>query len=88
MGDTILYLYVNENKVINSKNIIGIFDMDNTTICKKTRVFLQKSQKTGKIFTVDEELPKSFLVCNSKLKDSEVIINKFSSKTLYNRLNY
>ncbi len=82
-----LYLYLNENKVIKSQNIIGIFDLDSTTVSKKTRNFLQKSQKKDKISTVDSELPKSFLLCETSAKDDEVVINKFSPKTLLNRLN-
>lgn len=82
-----LYLYLNENKVIKSQNIIGIFDLDNTTVSKKTRDFLQKSQKKDKISTVDDELPKSFLLCKSSVKSDEIVINKFSPKTLLNRLN-
>ena len=44
-----MYLYIGNDIVINSKNIVGIFDADNTTISKDTRKFLNLSEKNGQI---------------------------------------
>lgn len=40
-----MYLRVEENIVVNTKDIIGIFDMDNTTVSRLGRNFLAESQK-------------------------------------------
>ena len=32
-----MYLRVEENIVVNTKDIIGIFDMDNTTVSRRVR---------------------------------------------------
>ena len=43
-----MYLRVEENIVVNTKDIIGIFDMDNTTVSRLGRNFLAESQKNEK----------------------------------------
>ena len=40
-----MYLHLGQDTVINMKDIIGVFDMDNTTISKHTRQFLADAQK-------------------------------------------
>ncbi len=45
-GGKLMYLRVEENIVVNTKDIIGIFDMDNTTVSRLGRNFLAESQKT------------------------------------------
>ena len=58
-----MYLHLGNNYVVREKDIIGIFDMDNTTISKHTRDFLTKAEKNGRVITVSADLPKSFVVC-------------------------
>ena len=57
-----MYLRVEENIVVNTKDIIGIFDMDNTTVSRLGRNFLAESQKNGLIINSTDDLPKSFVV--------------------------
>ena len=40
-----MYLRVEENIVVNTKDIIGIFDMDNTTVSRLGRNFLSRISK-------------------------------------------
>ena len=51
-----MYLRVEENIVVNTKDIIGIFDMDNTTVSRLGRNFLAESQKNGLIINSTEIL--------------------------------
>ena len=48
-----MYLHAGNNKIIRTKSIIGIFDMDNATLGADTRAFLKKKEpkKTYKFFT-------------------------------------
>ena len=34
-----MYLHLGEQKVVKKREIVGIFDMDNTTVMKSTRNF-------------------------------------------------
>lgn len=81
-----MYLYVGNDVLINSDNIIGIFDMDNTTISKSTRKFLNLNEKNGRIINVSYELPKSFVVCKDKsVNDKKIYLCKLSPATIQGR---
>ena len=79
-----MYLHLGNDKIVKTENIVGIFDMDNTTVSEKTRKFLKKAQKNGDIFDVAEDLPKSFIVVSEKGKNC-VYISSLATRTLYKR---
>lgn len=79
-----MYLHLGEKTVIRTENIIGIFDLDNTTVSKNTREFLTLAEKRGKVINVSMELPRSFIVCVEN-KETTVYISQLSSQTLYRR---
>lgn len=62
-----MYLYLGGDTVINTKNIIGIFDMDTSTVNKATRDYLSMAEKEKRVIYVNYELPKSFIVCEDKI---------------------
>ena len=57
-----MYLFLGETTATVSKNIIGIFDMDTSTVNKATRDFLNNAEKTNKVKYVNFDLPKSFIL--------------------------
>ena len=65
-----MYLHLGQSTVITHDEIVGIFDLDNTTVSKKTRDYLSKAEKDGAVNVVSYELPKSFIVCEKKGKQS------------------
>lgn len=79
-----MYLHLGNDVVVKSSEIIGIFDIDNTTISKNTRDFLALAQKENKVVNVSMELPRSFIVCGDK--DNETVyISQLSPSTLLRR---
>lgn len=62
-----MYLYLGGETVINTKDIIGIFDMDTSTVNKASRDFLSKAEKEKRVVYVNYELPKSYIVCKNKI---------------------
>ncbi len=81
-----MYLHLGQSTVITTKDIIGIFDMDNTTVMKSTRDYLTKAEKSGEVVNVSYELPKSFIVCTDKKnKSKKVYISQISPSTLLKR---
>lgn len=58
-----MYLHLGEKTVVSTAEIIGIFDMDTSTVGKHTRDFLAKAEKGGRVVNVSYELPKSFVLC-------------------------
>ena len=79
-----MYLHLGQDTVVKTDTVIGIFDLDNATVSKKTRDFLTRAEKDGKVVNVTYELPKSFIVCNDKGK-TKVYISQISSVTLFKR---
>ncbi|MBQ8210051.1 MAG: DUF370 domain-containing protein [Clostridia bacterium] len=81
-----MYLHLGQSTVITTKELIGIFDMDNTTVMKSTRDYLTKAEKSGEVVNVSYELPKSFIVCTDKANNSKkVYISQISPSTLLKR---
>lgn len=62
-----MYIYLGGNTAINTKDIIGVFDMDTSTVNKATRDYLSKAERDKKIIYVNYDLPKSFVVCKDRI---------------------
>ncbi len=62
-----MYIYLGGDIAISTKDIIGIFDMDTSTVNKATRDYLSKAEKDKKVVYVNYEFPKSFIVCKDKI---------------------
>lgn len=81
-----MYIHLGQSTVVRSKDLLGIFDMDNTTVMKATRDYLSNAEKSGEVINVSYELPKSFVVClNKKDKGKKVYISQISPSTLLKR---
>lgn len=80
-----MYLHLGQETMVNTKNIIGLFDLDTSTLSKKTRDFLTKAEKEGRIINTSTELPKSFAVMDDKNKT--VYISQLSAPTLKKRVD-
>ncbi len=80
----IIYLHLGQDTVVKTSDVIGIFDMDTSTVSKPTRDFLNFSEKQKNVINVSFELPKSFVVCNENGK-LKVYISQISPSTLQRR---
>lgn len=79
-----MFLHLGNDIVVNMKDIIGIFDMDNTTITKSGRKFLTHAQNAGMVINTTQELPKSYILVQTE-EDTRVYISSISSLTLLKR---
>lgn len=75
-----MYLYLGGETAIRTDKIIGIFDMDTSTVNKATRDYLFNAEKEKKVIYVNYELPKSFVVCEDK-----IYVCPFNTSTLLKR---
>ena len=80
-----MYLHLGQDTVVRLDEIVGIFDMDTSTISKHTRQFLADAEKGGRIFNVSMELPKSFVVCDHPYHRQIVYLSQLNSTTLQKR---
>ena len=76
-----MYLHAGNNKIIRTKSIIGIFDMDNATLGSDTRNFLKKVQGDGLLEISKTEIPKSFILYekNENIKQTAVCTSQLST---------
>ncbi|MCQ2481062.1 MAG: DUF370 domain-containing protein [Clostridia bacterium] len=81
-----MYLHLGLDKIITFDEILGIFDLDNTTVQKASRDYLAKAEKSGIVENVCLDLPKSFVVTETA-GQRKVYITQISSTTLLKRTN-
>ena len=79
-----MYLHLGQNVVVSEADVIGIFDLDNTTSSHITRKFLGDMEKAGCVKNVSDELPRSFIV-SGKGKEFRVYLSQLSPQTLLKR---
>ena len=79
-----MYLHLGQNVVVPEASVIGVFDLDNTTGSHITRKFLGDAEKAGRIRSVSDELPKSFVVCGED-NEMTIYLSQLSSQTLLKR---
>ena len=80
-----MYLHLGHETVIRKEDILGIFDIDTSTVSKITRDYLSVKEKEGSCVTVSYELPGSFVVCSDKNGNETVYISQLSASTLLKR---
>ncbi|NLE05033.1 MAG: DUF370 domain-containing protein [Crenarchaeota archaeon] len=80
-----MYIHLGNEISINDKDVIGVFDIENTSICQSTKNYLKKASEQNKVINVSFELPKSFIVCLDKKNEEVVYISQISVSTLRKR---
>ena len=80
-----MYIHPGRDKAINHKDIIAIFDMDNTTIARATRGFLSRAQSDGNVVDINEDdLPRSFIVTGQRGKETVYLSSMLSTTMVKN----
>ncbi|MPM70901.1 hypothetical protein SDC9_117862 [bioreactor metagenome] len=80
-----MYLHLGQSVVVPYRDVVGIFDLDNTSASHLTRKFLELAQRENRVVSVSDELPKSFVLCAEKDGPPTVYISQLSSATLLRR---
>lgn len=81
-----MYLHIGQGNVVKTRDIVGIFDLDTTTVKKVTRDYLSFCEKEKRVVTVSNELPKSFVLCDSEKNCKKMVyLSPISSVTLSKR---
>lgn len=73
-----MYIHIGNNRVVKNTDILGIFDLDSSTVSVKTRSFLSKAQREKRVITLSYELPKSFII----LKNNEVYLSPLNTSSI------
>ncbi len=60
-----MYVHLGRDYVLNDRDIIGIFNLETTTISPRGREFLNYAQKNGAVVSLSDELPQSYVLADS-----------------------
>ena len=81
-----IYLHVGAGKSIRERDVIGIFDMDTSTVSPVTRKFLSEADRAKKTESPSLEIPKSFIIYLAENGETKVCFSQFSSASLFGRM--
>ena len=79
-----MYLNIGNDMAVRDRSVIGIFDLDNTTVTARGRAFVERAEKEGLVVPCDD-LPKSF-VLTMEYGFQRVHLTPLGSATLEKRL--
>ncbi len=80
-----MYLHLGQGVVVRKEDVIGVFDMDNSTSSRHTRKFLKLCEDAGEVVDVSTDLPRVFALCASEEEGERVFLSQLSSQTLMKR---
>lgn len=81
-----MYLHLGQSVVVPYEAVIGIFDLDNASWSHRTRSFLEKAEREGRVVLATEDLPRSFVLCQRWGDEPMIYLCQLSSATLKGRM--
>ncbi len=75
-----MFLFLGGETTVSSKDIIGIFDIEECSVSRTTADYLNACQKKGQVIYVSQDMPKSFIVCSDKTYISNVSNNTINRR--------
>ncbi len=79
-----MYLHLGDNVMVNLKDIIGIFSMEEAGNSSENIAFLNTAQDEGFIRRISEDYPRSFVVTEQDHK-AVIWLSPISTQTLIRR---
>jgi extracellular matrix regulatory protein B len=77
-----MYIHIGGENSVSDKYIVGIFDLDNTTVQPSDTIeFLARAEQNGRLEVVSPEIPRSFVVTLDR-----IYVTPISPGTLRRRL--
>ncbi|MBQ7186842.1 MAG: DUF370 domain-containing protein [Ruminococcus sp.] len=80
-----MYLHLGNDFIVNEKYIIGIFDLEKSSVSKLTRDFLAEATRNNRVVNCTQEMPKSFVVTLDEELTERVYISQLACSTLKKR---
>ena len=80
-----MYLHLGNDVAVRKTEVVGVFDLDNTSQSALTRRYLAAAEKSGSVVNASGlELPKSFVVCTDGERQT-LYLSQLNSSTLLKR---
>lgn len=82
-----MYLHLGQNTVVRQDEIVGIFDLEKTSIGAITREFLKTSEENMEVTDLASDLPRSFVVTEEE-GGRRLYLSQISPATLLHRCDF
>ncbi|MBR6534805.1 MAG: DUF370 domain-containing protein [Clostridia bacterium] len=79
-----MYFFASGYKILNSDDVIGIFDTDTSTVSAVTRSTLRKAESEKRMESITKEIPKSFIITD-EVEGGKIYMSQISPKILKKR---
>ena len=80
-----MFLHLGNDFTVNSRYIVGIFDLEKSSVSKYTREYLSNATKQGRVVNCTMEMPKSYIVTLDDDLTERVYISQLACSTLKKR---
>jgi hypothetical protein len=80
-----LFIHIGDNIIIPVDEIVGIFDLEGTTITGITRDFLKVAEEEGFVIATSSRMPKSFVI-TVRNNQNLIYLSSLSVNTLKKRV--
>lgn len=81
-----MYIHIGGDVSLPTYKILGIFDIEKTSVNKDVNDYLMKLQRQGKIYYVSYDMPKSFIVTDDYVYISNVSVFTLKRRFLDNEI--
>ena len=81
-----MYLHLGQSVVTAYQDVIGIFDLDNASWSHRTRAFLERAEREGRVVNAAADIPRSFILIKKGQQKPIIYLSQFSSATLKGRI--
>lgn len=82
-----MYIHAGSGAVVRVRDIIGIFDIENTSVSKDSREYLALAGKRKTAVDISNKMPKSFVAAvDTDTGRERVYISPVSSSTIIKRV--
>ena len=79
-----MYISIGADFAVRDRSVIGIFDLDNASWSKHTRLFLREAEQQGEVVSITADLPKSFIL-TEEFGLNRVYLTQFNTTALEKR---
>lgn len=76
-----MYLHIGNGESVRDEEIIGIFDLDTSTVSSITKKFISENQKEGCVEYADSDIPRAFVLVG-KNKKYKIRLSRISTAGL------
>ncbi|MDD3243809.1 MAG: DUF370 domain-containing protein [Eubacteriales bacterium] len=81
-----MLLHLGGSWAVNSRRVIGVFDLGGIGACRETRDVLRRALKEKRLERVDAAAPKSMVLIQDTPGNNRIVLSPISASTLRLRL--